>query len=223
MSSTNESKKPLNKPLNKEKEKGQTVLEYLTKGEKMEWFAFAGSAGLVLAVIFLVYGVLGTDDPKWLGLLMVPLAIYSIYFFAKLMFRMGKAGSDGKPLNMFWKFLRLFKQVFFSPLFLVLLYSITLSVLGSQISYLDKQLIYDNGGKLWTAVSAFHIITTVYYLYVLSSWDSLQAMLEGKTKTLEWVQTRKVNLVGMMTALLIVVSALTVFFYIEIVTKPVIG
>ena len=74
MSSTNESKKTLNKPLNKEK--GQTVLEYLTKGEKMEWFAFAGSAGLVLAVIFLVYGVLGTDDPQWLGLLMVPLAIY---------------------------------------------------------------------------------------------------------------------------------------------------
>ena len=59
--------------------------------------------------------------PKWLGLLMVPLAIYCIYFFAKLMFRMGKAGNDGKPLNMFWKFWRLFKQVFFSPLFLVLL------------------------------------------------------------------------------------------------------
>ena len=75
MSSTNESKKPLNK------EKGLTVLEYLTKGEKMEWLTFAGSAGLVLAVIFLVYGVLGTDDPKWLGLLMVPLAIYSIFFF----------------------------------------------------------------------------------------------------------------------------------------------
>jgi len=223
MSSTNESKKPLNKPLNKEKERKQTVLEYLTKGQKMEWFAFAGAAGLVLAVIFLVYGVLGTDDPKWLGLLMVPLAIYTIYFFAKLMFRMGKAGSDGKPLNMFWKFWRLFKQVFFSPLFLVILYAISLSVLGTQISYLDKQIIYDNGGKLWTAVSAFHIITTVFYLYVLSSWDGLQILLEEKTKTLEWVQTRKVNLVGMMTALLVVVSALTVFFYIEIVTKPVIG
>ena len=80
MSSTNESKKPLNKPLNKEKERKQTVLEYLTKGQKMEWFAFAGAAGLVLAVIFLVYGVLGTDDPKWLGLLMVPLAIYTSKF-----------------------------------------------------------------------------------------------------------------------------------------------
>ena len=224
MSSTNESKNEPKKPLlNKEKEKGQTVLEYLTKGQKMEWFAFAGSAGLVLAVIFLVYGVLGTDDPKWLGLLMVPLAIYSIFFFAKLMFRMGKVGSDGKSLNMFWKFWRLFKQVFWSPLFLVLLYALTLSILGSQISYLDKQLIYDNGGKLWTAVSAFHIITTVFYLYVLSSWDGLEILLEEKKKTLGWVQTRKVNLVGMMTALLVVVSALTVFFYIEIVTKPVIG
>ena len=106
---------------------------------------------------------------------------------------------------------------------MVILYAISLSVLGTQISYLDKQIIYDNGGKLWTAVSAFHIITTVFYLYVLSSWDGLQILLEEKTKTLEWVQTRKVNLVGMMTALLVVVSALTVFFYIEIVTKPVIG
>ena len=113
--------------------------------------------------------------------------------------------------------------MFWSPLFLVLLYALTLSILGSQISYLDKQLIYDNGGKLWTAVSAAHIITTVFYLYVLSSWDWLQLLLEEKKKTLEWVQTRKVNLVGMMTALLVVVSALTVFFYIEIVTKPVIG
>ena len=76
---------------------------------------------------------------------MVPLAIYTIYFFAKLMFRMGKVGSDGKKLNMFWKFWRLLKQVFFSPISLVLLYAVSLSVLGSQISYLDKQLIYDNG------------------------------------------------------------------------------
>ena len=86
-----------------------------------------------------------------------------------------------------------------------------------------EQLIYDNGGKLWTAVSAFHIVTTCFYLYVLSSWDGLQDLVESKSKTLEWVQTRKINLVGMMTALLVVVSALTVFFYIEIVTKPVIG
>ena len=136
---------------------------------------------------------------------------------------MEKLGNNGKELNMFWKFWRLFKQVFFSPLFLVLLYSITLSVLGSQISYLDKQLIYDNGGKLWTAVSVFHILTTVYYVYVLSTWNGLQDMLDNKTKTLPWVQTRKVNHVGMMSALLVIVSALTIFFYIEIVTKPVIG
>jgi len=226
MSSNNESKNELkNEPKkpSSNKEQGKTVLQYLTAGANMEWFAFAGSIGLVLAVIFLVYGVLGTDHPKWLGLLMVPLAIYTIYFFAKLMFRMGKVGSDGKKLNMFWKFWRLLKQVFFSPISLVLLYAVSLSVLGSQISYLDKQLIYDNGGKLWTAVSAFHIATTCFYLYVLSSWDGLQDLLENKSKTLEWVQTRKINLVGMMTALLVIVSALTVFFYIEIVTKPVIG
>ena len=220
--SKNEVKSQPKKP-SPNKEQGKTLLQYLTAGANMEWFAFSGSIGLVLAVIFLVYGVLGTDHPKWLGLLMVPLLIYIVYFFAKLMFRMGKVGSDGKKLNMFWKFWRLFKQVFFSPLFLVLLYAVSLSVLGSQISYLDKQLIYDNGGKLWTAVSAFHILTTCFYLYVLSTWDGLHDMLESKKKTLEWVQTRKINLVGMMTALLVVVSALTVFFYIEIVTKPVIG
>ena len=94
---------------------------------------------------------------------------------------------------------------------------------GSDDGDEDGAAIYDNGGRLWTAVSAFHIATTCFYLYVLSSWDGLQDLLENKSKTLEWVQTRKINLVGMMTALLVVVSALTVFFYIEIVTKPVIG
>ena len=57
----------------------------------------------------------------------------------------------------------------------------------------------------------------MYYLVTITR------LLESKSKTLEWIQTRKINLVGMMTALLVVVSALTVFFYIEIVTKPVIG
>ena len=207
-----------------EKSQGKTILEYVGNTKMMEAFALFGSYGTILATIFLVYGELGPDEPKWLNLLIIPMSITAIFFFSKLMLQMEKGDKEtGEKLSMFWKFWRLFKQVFFSPLFLVLLYAITLSVLGSQISYLDKQLIYDNGGKLWTTVSAFHIITTVYYLYVLSSWDGLQAMLEEKTKNLEWVQTRKINLVGMMTALLIIVSALTLFFYIEIVTKPVIG
>lgn len=205
------------------KEQGKTILEYVNDGNMMEWFAFSGALGVILAVIFLVYGVLGTDEPKWLGLLMIPLMIYSVYYFAKLMLHLEKSGNDGKELNMFWKFWRMFKQVFWSPLLLVFIYSITLSVLGSQISYLDKELIYDNGGKLWTAVSVFHIFTTAYYVYVLSIWNGLQDMVDNKMKSLSWVQTRKVNHVGMMTALLVVVSALTIFFYIEIVTKPVIG
>ena len=133
MSSTNESKKPLLK-----REQGKTILEYVSDGNMMEWFAFSGALGVILAVIFLVYGVLGTDEPKWLGLLMIPLMIYSVYYFAKLMLHLEKAGNDGKELNMFWRFWRMFKQVFWSPLLLVFIYSITLSVLGSQISYLDK-------------------------------------------------------------------------------------
>ena len=48
-------------------------------------------------------------------------------------------------------------------------------------------------------------------------------MVNLKEKSLDWMQTRKENLVGMMGALLVIVSALTIFFYIEIVTKPVIG
>ena len=81
MSSMNESKNEVkSQPKNPSpnKEQGKTVLQYLTAGANMEWFAFSGSIGLVLAVIFLVYGVLGTDHPKWLGLLMVPLLIYIV-------------------------------------------------------------------------------------------------------------------------------------------------
>lgn len=207
-----------------EKSQGKTILEYVGNTKMMEAFALFGSYGTILATIFLVYGVLGPDEPKWLNLLIIPMSITAIFFFSKLMLQMEKGDKEtGEKLSMFWKFWRLFKQIFFSPLAIVFLYVITLSLLGTQISYLDKDLIYDNGGKLWTAVTIAHFITTSYYVYVLSNWSNLQEMVNLKGKSLDWMQTRKVNLVGMMGALLVIVSALTIFFYIEIVTKPVIG
>ena len=42
--------------------------------------------------------------------------------------------------------------------------------------------INDNGGKLWTAVSAFHIITTVFYLYVLSSCEVIPSDRQDETQ-----------------------------------------
>ncbi|RZD41297.1 MAG: hypothetical protein CXT73_05200 [Methanobacteriota archaeon] len=205
------------------RETGTNALKYVNDNKMMEWIAFSFAMGLILITIFLVYGTLGPSEPKWLSLLIIPIMLYAIMFFGKLMVQMEKTGNDGEKLNMFWKFWRLLKAVVFSPLLLVFLYAISLSLLGTQLSYLDKNIIWDNGGGLWTAVTVAHFITAFFYTYVLSSWGNLQDLIDNKEKTASWGKKRKINLTGLMTTLLIIVSGLSTFFYIEIVTKPVIN
>ena len=96
-------------------------------------------------------------------------------------------------------------------------------MLGTHISFLDKNIILDNGGGLWTAVTISHFITTFFYTYVLSSWGNMQELIDNKEKTQSWGKKRKINFTGLMSTLLIISVGLSTFFYIEITTKPVLN